>query len=203
MASEGSVTCWLRRLQAGDQAALQQLWQGYFRRLVGLARQRLHGFVRRAADEEDVALSAFDSFHRGVEAGRFPRLLDRNDLWQVLVLLTRRKAANLANHERAQKRGGGRVQVLSALPASEEDEGPAFANLISREPDPAFAVAVADECRRLLELLKDPELRSVAQAKMEGDTNEEIALKVSRSVPTVERKLRLIRDTWEKEADHE
>jgi hypothetical protein len=54
MASEGSVTGWLRRLKAGDQAALQQLWQGYFRRLVSLARQRLHGAVRRAADEEDV-----------------------------------------------------------------------------------------------------------------------------------------------------
>jgi hypothetical protein len=39
----GSVTHWIRRLQAGEQAACQKLWEGYFRRLVGLARKRLQG----------------------------------------------------------------------------------------------------------------------------------------------------------------
>ena len=34
------------------------------------------------ADEEDVALSAFDSLCRGAVEGRFPRLDDRNDLWR-------------------------------------------------------------------------------------------------------------------------
>src|SRR4051812_48283 len=96
MNEEGSVTLYLRRLREGDRLALQKLWEGYFARLVGLARTRLRGVPRQAADEEDVALSAFDSFYRGVEEGRFPRLDDRNDLWQVLVLLTARKASNLA-----------------------------------------------------------------------------------------------------------
>jgi hypothetical protein len=45
--------------------------------MVGLARARLQGLPRRAADEEDVALSAFASFCRAAEAGRFPRLCDR------------------------------------------------------------------------------------------------------------------------------
>src|SRR5262249_13357 len=58
MPSEGSVTRWIHRLKAGEQAALQQLWQRYFRRLVGLARRRLRDAPRTAADEEDVALSA-------------------------------------------------------------------------------------------------------------------------------------------------
>jgi hypothetical protein len=80
MASVSSVTYWIHQLKAGDQLALQQLWEDYFRRLVGLARQRLQGAARLAADEEDVALSAFDSFYRGVQEGRFPRLLDRGDL---------------------------------------------------------------------------------------------------------------------------
>src|SRR6266849_6085654 len=102
MNEAGSVTLYLRQLQSGDRAALRQLWQGYFARLVGLARQRLRGAPRQAADEEDVALSAFDSFQRGVEQGRFPRLDDSDDLWQVLVVLTVRKAANLAKYERAQ-----------------------------------------------------------------------------------------------------
>ena len=38
---------------------------------------------------EDVVVDAFDSLCRGVQAGRFPNLDDRDDLWQVLMLLTR------------------------------------------------------------------------------------------------------------------
>jgi len=202
MATDESVTFWIHQLQAGDQAALERLWERYCRRLVGLARQRLRGAAGLAADEEDVALSAFDSFCRGLEADRFPRLLDRDDLWQLLVVITVHKAANLAKHERTQKQGGGRVQHASALPASEEGEpGQVFANLIGREPDPAFVAQATEECRRLLEMLGDLELRSVALRKMEGYTNEEIARELDCSVPKVERKLRRIRATWEKEIE--
>jgi DNA-directed RNA polymerase specialized sigma24 family protein len=191
----GSVTFWLGRLKAGDPAATQKLWEGYFQRLVRLARGRLQAAPRRAADEEDVALSAFDSFCRGVEEGRFPRLTDRDDLWQLLVLLTARKASNLVRLERRQRRGGGKVMNASALAADSED-GPALANLIGREPEPEFAVQVAEECRRLLARLEDPTLQAIAVWKMEGHTNEEIGDKLGRAVGTVERKLQLIRKIW-------
>jgi DNA-directed RNA polymerase specialized sigma24 family protein len=198
MPADGSVTRWLRQLKAGDRAALQPLWEGYFARLVGLARRRLHGAPRQAADEEDVALSAFDSFCRGAEQGRFPRLEDRDDLWQLLVLLAARKAADLAARERREKRGGGRVRQLSALG---DRERPAFVALISREPDPAFAAQVAEQCEHLLGRLTDPSLRQLAVWKLEGHTNQEIAGRLGCSLPTVERKLHRIRLTWEKETD--
>jgi DNA-directed RNA polymerase specialized sigma24 family protein len=199
MSSVGSVTCWIRQLKAGDQAAFQELWEGYFQRLIGLARKRLQTSPRSAKDEEDVALSAFDSFFRGTAEGRFPQLLDRDDLWQLLVLLTVRKAANLVKHERREKRGGGKVGHASALPPGEgEEDGPFFADVISREPDPAFATQITEECRRLLEKLPEAD-REVAVWKMEGHTNEEIAAQIRRSLPTVERKLRLIRQRWAKE----
>jgi DNA-directed RNA polymerase specialized sigma24 family protein len=188
----GSVTFWLGRLKAGDPAATQKLWEGYFQRLVRLARGRLQAAPRRAADEEDVALSAFDSFCRGVEEGRFPRLSDRDDLWQLLVLLTARKASNLVRLERRQRRGGGKVRNASAVGTDE----PALDSLIGREPDPEFAVQVAEECRRLLERLEDSTLQAIAVWKMEGHTNEEIAGKLGRAVGTVERKLQLIRKIW-------
>jgi hypothetical protein len=79
----GSVTHWLAHLKAGDPAAAKALWDGYFARLVELARTRLRAGARAAADEEDVALSAFDSFYRGAGEGRFPRLDDRDDLWRA------------------------------------------------------------------------------------------------------------------------
>jgi hypothetical protein len=56
MASQGYVSNWIDLLKGGDHAAAQPLWERYFQRLVGLARTKLPGSRRRAADEEDVAL---------------------------------------------------------------------------------------------------------------------------------------------------
>jgi DNA-directed RNA polymerase specialized sigma24 family protein len=194
MTSPGSVTVWIAALQAGDPGAAQQLWQSYFARLVGLARTKLQGRPRAVADEEDVALSAFASFCRHAEAGRFPRLEDRHDLWQLLVLLTARKAYRLGRDQGRLKRGGGEVRHLSAL----EEEGE-VAEVIGREPTPEFAAQVAEQCQRLLDELGDAELRSIALAKMEGCTTEEIAARLGCVPRTVERKLRVIRGLWQQE----
>src|SRR4029077_13772043 len=119
MSAPGSVTVWLRRLKTAEGEAVQKLWEGYFRRLVGLAHKKLHGRDRAAEGAEDVALSAFDSFCRGAEQGRFPCLSDRHDLWQILILITSRKAADLVKRESAQKRGGRRGFDASAAPADD------------------------------------------------------------------------------------
>src|SRR5262245_24676301 len=107
----GSVTCWLGNLRDGDLAAAQPLWERYFSRLVAVARGRLkrmrHG--SGGEDEEDAALSAFNSFCDGAARGRFPQLTDRDDLWRLLVVITARKAMAQAHRERRKKRGGGRV----------------------------------------------------------------------------------------------
>jgi len=192
---DGSVTIWLEQLKAGDLAAVTPIWTGYFSRLVALARGRLRSTSRAAADEEDVALSAFDSFCRGVTEGRFPRLDDREDLWQVLFVITTRKAIGHVRHESREKRDGRR-----AIHASSSESGPnLLAATPSSEPSPEFAAEVADECVRLLDLLGDGQLRQVAIWKMEGFTNKEIADKIKKSVPTVERKLATIRVIWEQE----
>ena len=93
MSSPGSVTLWIARLKAGGSDAVRALWATYFPRLVSRARCRLAGVPRPAADEEDVALSAFDSFCRAAERGHFTDLGDRDDLWQQLVVITDRKVA--------------------------------------------------------------------------------------------------------------
>jgi DNA-directed RNA polymerase specialized sigma24 family protein len=204
MPAAGSVSLWIGKLKEGEREAVQRLWEGYFRRLVGLVRAKLRSAPRQAADEEDVALSAFDSFCRAAEQGRFPRLEDRDDLWHLLVLIASRKAANQAKREGRQKRGGGKVVHASALPGgAAEGEGPLFADLLGREPDPALAAQVAEACRRLLDGLGDAELRTVALAKLEGRTNDEIAAMLGRTTGTVERKLGLIRRIWDREAGRE
>ena len=59
---------------------------------------------------------------------------------------------------------------------------------------------VAEECRRRLEQLDDAELQPLAVAKMEGHSNEEIAHRLDCSVRTVERRLHLIRQKWQRES---
>lgn len=194
MSELNSVTVWLDHLRAGDPEAARELWNRYFGRLVALARGRLAARVRRAADEEDVALSAFHSFCRAAEAGRFPRLDDRDDLWAVLVTLTERKAFALADRELARKRGGGEVRGDSVFEAGDGRAAP--------DPTPAFAAEVAEECEQLLARLdaRDPDLRRIAEWKLEGYTNEEVAARAGKSLATVERKVAVIRTLWTLEA---
>ena len=199
MDAQGSITVWISRLKAGESAAVHPLWEAYFARLVQQARRKLAGRVSAAADEEDVALSAFDSFCRRAREGRFPELDDRDDLWKLLIAITARKSLNVIRHERQQKRGGGRVVSASSLAA--EKDADAFADLLGREPTPALAAQVAEECGRLLDGLQDAELRAVAVAKMEGRTNAEIKEQTGWSIAKVERKLQLIRRKWERGAD--
>jgi DNA-directed RNA polymerase specialized sigma24 family protein len=200
MSPEGSVSHWIARLRAGDHQAAAPLWERYFRRLVELARARLQGAPRRAADEEDVALSAFDSFCRGAERGRFPDLLDRDNLWRLLVVLTARKAAHLKRDADRLRRGGG-TGPRERVPVGGEEAD--LEQVMGPEPTPEFAAQVAEECRRLLDRLGDDELRAVALWKMEGYTNEEIAAKLACGLRSVGRKLRVIRGVWEQETGHE
>ena len=193
MLTDDAVTVWLGQLQAGESAAARPLWEKYFHRLVGLARKRLRDAPRRAADEEDVALSAFDSFCRNAEAGRFPDLSDRDSLWRLLAVFTLRKAAHHVRDAGRLKRGG----------ASLADASGVFEEALARDPDPAIAAEVAEECNRLLAALDDPELRRVALLRMDGYSVDEVAAKVGRAPRSVKRKLQLIRSIWEREADHE
>jgi DNA-directed RNA polymerase specialized sigma24 family protein len=193
MPDKGSVTRLFDQLQTGNPVAVQKLWERYFAQLVSLARKKLRDVPRRAADEEDVALNAFASFCRRAEEGRFPQLSDRDGLWRLLVVITVRKASHLRRSEGQQKRGG-----LAAGLAGEAGAA-ALEGMIDTEPTPEFAAEVAEECSRLLALLEDPELQTVARHRMEGCTSKEIATALDCTERTVERRLRLIRDIWERE----
>ncbi len=184
------VTFWLGQLVSGDSAAVRPLWDTYFHRLVGLARSRFRDAPRRAADEEDVALSAFDSFCRQAELGRFPDLADRDSLWRLLAGFTLRKASHHRRDATRLKRGGG---------TSPQDGSEVWNNVLGREPDPGLAAEVAEECERLLGALGDADLRRIALLRMDGFTVEEVASQIGCAPRSVKRKLQLIRSIWERE----
>ena len=61
---------------------------------------------------------------------------------------------------------------------------------------PQFTAEMLERFHALLESLEDDTLRQIAVWKMESRTSQEIADLLGRSVRTVERKLRMIRDRW-------
>ena len=107
-AETGSVTDWLHSLEKDDSEAVQHLWDRYFEKLVELARHRAN---RKSSDGESIASSVFASLWRGAKAGRFRTVQNRDELWWLLLKLTRMKISDDVREQTAQKRGGDVVHV--------------------------------------------------------------------------------------------
>jgi RNA polymerase sigma factor (sigma-70 family) len=179
-----SITRLIRAAQDGRNSAAGPLLEAYFDRLVRLARDRLQSLPGMAAYEEDVALRSFHSLYQRLRDPARPLLLEgRDDLWRLLATRTISRAIDLIRRHRPGEVPG------------DHDLG----QLLAHEPTPEEVAEVADECRRLLDLLDEPELRRIALLKVEGYTNEEIAARLDCVPRTVERKIARIRLLWKHE----
>src|SRR5262249_25571831 len=154
-----SVTRLIRAAQHDRASAVAPLLAVYFDRLVQLARQRLRDLPGMAGYEEDLALRSFHSVYQRLrDAARPLQLANRDDLWRLLATRTISRAIDLIRRHRP-----------GEVPSEHDVE-----QLLAREPTPEEAAEMADECRRLLDLLDHPQLRQIALMKVEGYTNEEI-----------------------------
>lgn len=194
--ADDQVSLWLDHLRAGDSRAPELIFQKYFERLVQLARRRLGEMPKRVADEEDVAISAIHSLFRGVDAGRYPQLSDRDDLWKLLVTITARKAMRQQRRHFAAKRGGGQVAGESVFG---DASGEGIAQILGREPTPELIQQIHETCQELIGRLEDDSLEEIVGLKLEGFTNEEIAEQMDCVTRTIERKLGRIRDKWSRD----
>ncbi len=194
-----SITELLRLLSQGDADAAARLWRHYRADLERLAKQRLGQASNPVANEEDVAQSVFFAFWRGAQAGKWDGVKDRSELWWVLLEITRRKVLQQHAYRQAAKRSG---TVVSLTPAAEGD-GESTLGLPEpadvRELLPEAAAIFSEEHQRLMQLLRDDQLRTVAALKLEGYTHEEIAGQLHINRRTVIRKLNLIREQWSSE----
>jgi len=185
----------LLHIADGDAEAAEKIWNDYFGKLVRLAQRKLDGFPNRDFDEEDVAISAMNSFYQGVAKHKFDDIRNRADLWKLLVTITARKATAKRRSQFSQKRGGGHVRGESIFIQPDDSEA-GIADIFGTEPTPEFAVSVAEDCRVLLERLPDETLRQIALWTLEGYRTDEIAGKLGCVRRTVERKLERIREIW-------
>ncbi len=192
-----SVTIWLNQFKEGQTDAVQPLWNAYFTKMVTLARTKLGTAPRVALDEEDVVASAFFSFCEGVKDGRFPKLDSRDDLWSILFTIVVAKSASHARFEGRQKRGSGKV-IHASSTEGDNSAADLLADLASLEPTADEAAIMVEDLKALLDGLGDSILQKVAIWKMDGYTNREIANLLNKSEPTIERKLKIIRETWKR-----
>lgn len=177
------VTRWINAVRRGDEQSANELWNLYFRRLIGFARSRMGAIPTTTYDEEDAAISSFRVLCEKLQAGDYPEIADRNEFWQLLVTVAARKIKRRAEYEFAAKRGGG--SILQPIDVTE----------VPAKEATLFAV----EYESLFNKLADPNLERVASLKIDGYTNEEIAKMIHRTRRTVQRMLDLIRDLWREE----
>lgn len=195
MTDSSQVSRWIELAKEGDSMAAGQIWNRYFDRLIRSVRKRLVGQNRAVSDEEDIALSVFNSFYAAAEKGRFPDLSDRDDLWQLLLRMAARKVVDKHRHDNRQRRGG-EVHVGSL---NKNDSQHPVIEVVGEEPSPEMVLMMQESVDRFFSLLGVGQLQELAGAKLEGYSNSEIAQRFECSERTIERRLHLIREKFQQE----
>jgi len=197
--SNDSVTIWLRQLGQGDQDAARQLWDRYSPELERLARSRFRGALTAVSDEQDLVQSVFRVLWTGAAAGQWDSVQDRSELWWLLLAITRRKALKRLAYNSRLKRGETTVSLNELETRGGDPSGRQSFDVAGDEPPPELILMLREEQERLLAMLRNEALRTIAVWKLEGYTHEEIAGKLGVAPRTVIRKLNLIRETWSEE----
>jgi DNA-directed RNA polymerase specialized sigma24 family protein len=204
MGAQGSITRLIIDLRS-DQARVREVaarlvWGRYFQELLCLARNNLSARIRSREDEEDVLQSMYKSFCLRQRRGDFD-LANRDQLWDLLVQITLRKARNTATRHLQGKRDVRREDAPADGRCDEELKPTILDQINSDGPTPAEAALMNEALERRFQMLKDLHLRQIALRKLEGYTNQEIAAQLDCTVRTVERKLERIRAYWQTAED--
>lgn len=192
MSESHTVTRLLVGVRAGDEEAIEQLVGLYLDRLAEVGRRtycrQFTDIPRPVEDEEDAALSALESFCTAVRDGKVEDIVNRRQLWKLLVTITIRKVYDQRERATAKKRGGanGASTYSAALEQAVSDLTP-----------PDVAAELADTYREAMRILADEVQRRIASLDLQGKTREEIAEELGVSERTVYRELKDTRQKWE------
>lgn len=189
MSESESIEELLKRLEEGDDDAANQIWQRCYPRLIAYASKKLKGVPLQMADEQDVVVSAFESFFKAAKQKRFPNLNDRDDLWRVLFKLTNWKAINLRRHELRRPV----TRESATQPPDRSSAG--LHNIPGRMSEEDFAAIMVELLEDKLGTLDD-DLCKIAVAMLAGFKLPEIAELLSLTLSMVRRKVAIIRQIW-------
>lgn len=194
---DGSITHFFHKVRLGENVAAEALWLRYLPRLLGLAQRTLSGRCGTTTAPDDIVQSAFFSFWKRASVGDFGAWLNRNDIWNLLAVITVRKAHQTTRRALTLKRGGG--QVLNESESPEVNDRPfRLEEAVAALPTDKF-----DLCCEEYLLALDDETRAVVVLRLMGHTNREAADLLNCAERTIERKLDLARKVWERQDGEE
>ncbi|QDV11264.1 RNA polymerase sigma factor [Rosistilla oblonga] len=177
-------------VRRGENFALEQVFNQYFPYLVAFARSRMRS-RQLGGDVEGVAASAMRSFVSGAGAGRFGELKTQQDLFRLLSVIVLRKSIKYT------KRDGRYIHISEA---GDDSSSNGFFSIRSVPTGPVAeqALIVQETLDQLLQALGKNILQSIVLMQLEGHANPIIADTLRISIRSVQRHIRLIRQTLKK-----
>lgn len=195
MDTNGSVTSWLRLLEQGDDDAAQRLWDRYSSEMHKVAQRRMHRLKQRdIVDEEDVVVGAFAAVCLAARKGQLQTVLNRTDLWGLMVVATLQKIGQRVQYTEAGKRQADKlIRQADGL----DEFGSRLERVACDADGPQSEAVHAERVEQLMARLPNPDLRALAILKLAGHTNDEIAKELGFTRRTIQRMLNLIRISWD------
>ncbi|MCA9177491.1 MAG: hypothetical protein KDB14_23560 [Planctomycetales bacterium] len=181
----------LGRLRDRDDDAAREIWEKFFPSTVRYARSRLDDQPGSPLDDEDIASRALASLLFALRGGKYANVQDDHAFRLMIVHIVRRFVSDGLRWHRCQ-----RVELESAL-GSEGLGSEGLDSLEGPEPPADRAAYLNDECRWLLNMLRQ-DYREVAWRRLQCKSIAQIAADCGCHISTVRRKLRIIRELWEK-----
>ncbi len=177
------------RFAVSPRDAGDEVFARYARRLIGLARQQLHGPMLQKVDPEDVLQSVMRSFYARAVDGRLD-LDDPESLWSLLATMTRRKCSRKVRALFTQGRDVSREAWPKPAADGESDGG---FDIADDEPSPPD-LAVLNETLAILYRKIQPHERPILERKLQGDSVAEIAETLQFNERKVYRVLERVKD---------
>lgn len=166
---------WLARVIGSERGFERELVDRYTERLLTLAGRTLPDRIRRRVDPEDVVQSVYRSFFQRLKEGRFS-FDDSGDVWRLLAALTFQKATQAARFHQRQRRDVRRETQLHSGAGGNVPAQP----LVQYEPGPEDLAILVAYLEQLLDRVP-ASYRDIIVHRLNGDSIDEIALKVKRS----------------------
>jgi RNA polymerase sigma factor (sigma-70 family) len=191
-----SVTAWVERLRTGDREAGDLLHDRYREFLLSVARKQYRNALAAASDEEDLVQSVFHDLWKAASLGRLGPVEDRESFWWLLLTIARNKAVSRIRAARTRKRGAGEPVQFSQIGDSREGRL-GYADMAATAVN-ELVIEFMEEQERLFAMLRDDVERTIVAGRLEGQSPVEIAGRLGVTVRTVERKVRIIREKWQR-----
>jgi len=191
--TKGSVSGWIAKMRQGDPVAIEKLVARYFKKIANFANKRLRRGIRVLDDGEDIAISVLQSITSNSAKGRFPNLQDRDDLWLMMIMIAQH---DVIDKQRAAVRRDRLSESTLTMTDLLETYNINLDLFLSQKDSHTKLMEIAECWEDLLKTLPDERCRDIAQLKIKGHSNLEIAGLLGLIPKTVDRKIKLIMQRW-------